>query len=86
MSSRTPWTSEELRQLDDLARRNLSLRVVALKLGRSAAAVDAKAAQLKIAVRRMKRRYRRKHSRAPGGSADGDDTVDPSHHEGLESA
>ena len=59
MSSRRPWTNEELSQLEHLAKANLSLQVIALKLGRSAAAVDAKAAQLKIAMRRMKRCYRR---------------------------
>lgn len=63
--SRTPWSVEELRRLDDLARQNFSLRVIALKLGRSVAAVDAKAAQVKIALRRMKRPYRRKDESAP---------------------
>jgi biotin operon repressor len=60
VKSRTPWTTEELMQLEDLAKRNTSLQVIALKLGRSAAAVEAKAAQLKIEIRRMKRLYRRK--------------------------
>ena len=58
--SRTPWSVEELRRLEELARQDFSLRVIALKLGRSMAAVDAKAAQMKIAMRRMKRRYQRK--------------------------
>jgi hypothetical protein len=69
MSSRRPWTNEELSQLEHLAKANLSLQVIALKLGRSAAAVDAKAAQLRIALRRMKRRYQRKATN-PEGSAD----------------
>ena len=48
--------------LEDLAKRNTSLQVIALKLGRSAAAVESKAAQLKIEIRRTKRRYTRKSS------------------------
>jgi hypothetical protein len=85
MRSRTPWTAEELIQLEELAKRNFSLQVIALKLGRSAAAVDAKAAQLKIALKRMKRSYRRKGS---GRSSDGTGNGPPrsTHHEGLESA
>ncbi len=63
--SRTLWSVEELTRLDDLAKQNFSLRVIALKLGRSVAAVDAKAAQVKIALRRMKRPYRRKGESAP---------------------
>lgn len=86
MRSRTPWSSEELVQLEELAKRNYSLQVIALKLGRSAAAVDAKAAQLKIALRRMKRRYTRKTpskstpAHQPGVARSSRD------HEGLESA
>jgi hypothetical protein len=86
MRSRTPWSSEELVQLEELAMRNYSLQVIALKLGRSAAAVDAKAAQLKIALRRMKRRYTRK---SPGESTKGRTSSiahNPGDHEGLESA
>jgi len=62
VKSRTPWTAEEVRLLEDLANRNTSLQVIALKLGRSAAAVESKAAQLKIEIRRTKRRYTRKSS------------------------
>lgn len=80
MRSRTPWSSEELVQLEELAKRNYSLQVIALKLGRSAAAVDAKAVQLKIALRRMKRSYTRK---SPGDSSIARNSRD---HEGLESA
>ncbi|MFN2601626.1 MAG: hypothetical protein ABR582_02590 [Gemmatimonadaceae bacterium] len=86
MRSRTPWSSEELLQLEELARRNYSLQVIALKLGRSAAAVDAKATQLKIAMRRMKRNYTRKpHGESPKGreSSIGHNS---GAHEGLESA
>lgn len=86
MRSRTPWSSEELVQLEELAERNYSLQVIALKLGRSAAAVDAKAAQLKIALRRMKRNYTRK---SPGESTKGRESRiahNSRDHEGLESA
>ena len=75
MSSRRPWTHEELSRLEYLAKRNLSLQVIALKLGRSAAGVDAKAAQLKIALRRMKRRYQRSATK-PRGSADRNKVAD----------
>jgi hypothetical protein len=86
MRSRTPWSSEELLQLEELAKRNYSLQVIALKLGRSAAAVDAKAAQLKIALRRLKRHYTRK---SPGESTKGRESRiagNSRDHEGLESA
>ena len=85
MRSRTPWSSEELVQLEELAQRNYSLQVIALKLGRSAAAVDAKAAQLKIALRRMKRRYTRK---TPGETKGRESGIahNSRDHEGLESA
>jgi hypothetical protein len=84
MRSRTPWSSEELLQLEELARRKYSLQVIALKLGRSAAAVDAKAAQLKIVLRRMKRAYTRK---TPTESQEAR-SIAPKHreHRGLESA
>ena len=62
VKSRTPWTVEEVRLLEDLAKRNTSLQVIALKLGRSAAAVESKAAQLNIEIRRTKRRYTRRSS------------------------
>ena len=84
MRSRTPWSAEELLQLEDLARRNYSLQVISLKLGRSAAAVDAKAAQLKISLRRMKRSYTRK----PRTESSEVQSIAPElrDHEGLESA
>lgn len=59
-SSRRPWTDEDLEFLKELAERNFSLQVIALKLGRSVAAVDAKASQQKIPMRRMKRAYRKR--------------------------
>jgi len=86
MRSRTPWSSDELLKLEELATRNYSLQVIALKLGRSAAAVDAKAAQLKIVLRRMKRHYTRK---SPGESTNGRESSiahNSRDHEGLESA
>ena len=60
MSSRTPWTDDELRLLKELVSRNVSLPVMALKLGRSVAAIESKAAQQGIALMRKKRGYRRK--------------------------
>jgi len=60
MSSRTPWTGEELRQLKELAASNVSLNVISLKLGRSVAAVESKASQQCIQLRRMKRAYHRR--------------------------
>jgi PAS domain S-box-containing protein len=59
MSSRTPWTVEEVRLLKELAGRNVSLNVMALKIGRSVAAIESKAAQQRITVTRIKRAYRR---------------------------
>jgi len=76
MGSRTPWTEEELRQLEHLAAQSVSLQVIALKLGRSTAAVDAKAAHLKIGMKRMKRRYRRRGTGAAGSAADRDEAAD----------
>jgi hypothetical protein len=87
MRSRTPWSSEELVQLEELAQRNYSLQVIALKLGRSAAAVDAKAAQLKIALRRMKRRYTRRKTPSKSMPAHQSAIAQSSRNrEGLESA
>jgi hypothetical protein len=86
MRSRTPWSTEEVVQLEALAKRNYSLQVIALKLGRSAAAVDAKAAQLKIALRRMKRRYTRKSPGESTKSCDSNIAHNSRDHEGLESA
>lgn len=60
MRSRTPWSVEELSQLEDLAKRKYSLQIIALKLGRSAAAVQSKARELKISMRTMKRSYMRR--------------------------
>jgi hypothetical protein len=62
MSSRRPWIEEELRLLKELVGRNVSLPVMALKLGRSVAAIEAKAAQQHIALTRIKRAY---HHRPP---------------------
>jgi hypothetical protein len=57
MSSRRPWTEGELSLLKELVGRNVSLPVMALKLGRSVAAIEAKAAQQDIAISRTKRAY-----------------------------
>jgi hypothetical protein len=60
MGSRTPWTNEEVKLLADLVSRHASLNVIALKIGRSVAAIEAKAAQQGIAITRVKRAYRRR--------------------------
>jgi hypothetical protein len=65
MSSRRPWTDEELRLLGNLVDRNVSLPVMALKLGRSVAAIESKAAQQGIALTRIKRAYRRRAGAPP---------------------
>jgi hypothetical protein len=65
MSRGRPWTEEELSLLMELVGRNVSLPVMALKLGRSMAAIEAKAAQQKIALRRRKRAYHRKPPTEP---------------------
>jgi len=65
MSSRTPWTDEELRLLTERVGRNVSLPVMALKLGRSVAAIESKAAQQGITLTRIKRAYRRRASALP---------------------
>jgi hypothetical protein len=57
MSSRRPWSEGELSLLKELVGRNVSLPVMALKLGRSVAAIEAKAAQQNIAISRTKRPY-----------------------------
>jgi hypothetical protein len=67
MSSRRPWTEQELQLLKELVGRNLSLPVMALKLGRSVAAIESKAAQQHIALTRVKRSY---HHRATAQPAD----------------
>lgn len=60
MSSRRPWTDDQLKLLKELADRNVSLPVMALKLGRSVAAIESKAAQRGIALTRIKRAYSRR--------------------------
>jgi len=57
MSSRKPWSNDELVLLKELVDRHVSLPVMALKLGRSIAAIEAKAAQQHIALSRVKRAY-----------------------------
>jgi hypothetical protein len=65
MSSRRPWNEEELKLLNELVGRNVSLPVMALKLGRSVAAIEAKAAQQDIALIRTKRAYRQRAAVQP---------------------
>ena len=66
MSSRVRWTPEDIAKLEELARQNYSLQIIALKLGRTREAVDAKATQLHIPLRRMKRRYTRRQTAGAG--------------------
>lgn len=69
MSSRIPWTDEELRLLKDLVSRNVSLHVMALKLGRSVAAIEAKASSQGIALPGIKRAYSRKGRDLPADAS-----------------
>lgn len=50
-AARAPWTEEELALLGELSVRKVSVQVIALKLGRTTAAVMAKASQQSIPVR-----------------------------------
>jgi len=71
MSSRRPWSEGELGLLKELVGRNVSLPVMALKLGRSVAAIEAKAAQQDIALAPSKRGYRPRTAHSVGRSASG---------------
>jgi hypothetical protein len=71
MSSRRPWSEGELGLLKELVGRNVSLPVMALKLGRSVAAIEAKAAQQDIALAPSKRGYRSRTAPTAGRSASG---------------
>jgi hypothetical protein len=71
MSSRRPWTEGELSLLKELVGRNVSLPVMALKLGRSVAAIEAKAAQQDIAISRTKRAYNQGGTAQPARRAVG---------------
>ena len=44
------WTSQEIKQLKDLASRNTPTRVIGLKLGRTPAAIYSKASGLGISL------------------------------------
>jgi len=71
MSSRRPWSEGELGLLKELVGRNVSLPVMALKLGRSVAAIEAKAAQQDIALAPSKRGYPDRTVHTAGRSASG---------------
>ena len=60
MKSRMPWTNEEIGLLSDLVGKRASINVMALKIGRSVAAIESKAAQQGIALSRTKKSYRRR--------------------------
>ena len=46
-----PWSSEDVRQLKQLAAQNTPTRVIGLKLGRTPDSVYAKASELKISLK-----------------------------------
>jgi hypothetical protein len=50
-NSGTPWTGAEVRQLRDLASENTPTRVIGLKLGRTAAAIYAKASEVGVSLK-----------------------------------
>ena len=50
-NSNSPWTSAEDQELRGLAAENTPTRVIGLKLGRSAAAVQARAGQLGVSLK-----------------------------------
>ena len=49
-NTRQPWTAEEVKQLRQLAKGNTPTRVIGLKLGRTEAAIYAKARASKISL------------------------------------
>ena len=46
-----PWTSTDVKQLKDLAGQNTPTRVIGLKMGRTPAAVQAKASENKVSLK-----------------------------------
>lgn len=46
-----PWTSQEIKQLKDLAKHNTPTGVIGLKLGRTKAAISSKAGQEEISLK-----------------------------------
>jgi hypothetical protein len=47
----TPWTSQQVSQLKQLAKGNTPTRVIGLKLGRTAAAIATKASEESISLK-----------------------------------
>jgi hypothetical protein len=45
------WSSEELKQLRELAKQNTPTRVIALKMGRTPSAIQSKASAVNISLR-----------------------------------
>ena len=56
-NSGTRWTASQTKQLRSLARDNTPTRVIGLKLGRTAEAVQTKASNLSISLKRQTRRH-----------------------------
>ena len=50
--SRSPWTADDDKQLRKLAQAGLSLRELALELGRSTSSVRTRALKLEVAIAR----------------------------------
>ena len=60
---RTEWTSEQIQQLERLARQNTPTRVMGLKLGRTPDAVATKASDLGLSLKPTNQSpYNRRHS------------------------
>ena len=49
------WTKDDISQLRELAKENIPLRIIGLKLGRSPYAIRTKASENGISLRRIKR-------------------------------
>jgi hypothetical protein len=46
-----PWTKEQVKELKELAKQNTPTRVMALKLGRTSDAVEAKASEIRQSLK-----------------------------------
>ncbi len=60
-----PWTPDELNKLQDLARKDTPTRIVALKLGRTTAAVISRAAAEGIPLQRVGNRPYNRQAKKP---------------------
>ena len=50
-NSRNPWTSQDVKQLKDLAKHNTPTRVIGFKMGRTEAAISNKASQEGVSLK-----------------------------------